>query len=452
MIERLVKCLSAFIFLVIAFFIGLNAENIPAVKSLFNYLSSGQRAAYEALNFKPNIDANIKVWFDIKEEAHDDLILITHNFRSNPAVILVNHNGEIVHSWNSPKDITNPDTFKNVGSNLEIQDSFQTVTDAHILANGDLIGSQIVLEFASLRGQKLFRMDKNSNVIWQINDNFHHDIFIAENEDIYALTSTLIPEFPLVDFSHNQPNIMFLSDYINVISSDGKTLNKYSIIEGFINSEYSYILPMAELNLEQQTFTLNNGTTVYDLIHTNYVQYISAKLAASNPLFEAGDLLLSMRGVSAIAIYRPSEEKIVWANRGPWNHQHYVRLQEDGRIYLYDNDGGSKITDNNEVKKVSRVIAYDPLTTQAEIIYYNPESKSSYSLYRGYYQALDNGGYIINVPDKGKIIQINKNKEIVWELRTVEDRQMETIPYGKKLSSTKIYKKEYLKPLLNNKK
>jgi hypothetical protein len=449
LIDTIAKFFTNLIILFLVFTFGLYAERIPAIKSFSKYIASGQASFKEAIHFTPNIDGNMKVWFDKKEETHDGLILLTYHFRENPAVVLVDRDGSLVHSWNFSKEITNFDILEKDTIPFNINNSYQSVEDAHLLANGDLIASQTILELENYRGQRLVRIDKDSNVLWQINDNFHHDIFLDKNQNIYSLTSAIITDFPVIDFTTDDANIKFLDDIINVTSPDGKMLAQYSVTEGFANSEYSYFISMFDLNLPHQTFLIKDNIKIYDILHTNHVQHISAELAANNDLFEDGDLLISMRGINAIAIYRPREEKIVWASRGPWQHQHYVRLREDGRIYLYDNSGGNKVVDEG-TQKDSRILAYDTNTQETEIIYYNPNHYYSTSFWRGYYHELDKGGYIINSPATGRVIQINKDKEVVWELRTIADREVAYTPFNKKITSTKFYKKNYLKSFLDN--
>ena len=77
------------------------------------------------------------------------------------------------------------------------------------------------------------------------------------------------------------------------------------------------------------------GTDVYndDPTHLNDIEPV----LADGPYWKKGDLFLSLRNVSAIMLYRPSTDEIVWMKRGPWMSQHDVDILDDHRIGIYDN-------------------------------------------------------------------------------------------------------------------
>jgi len=49
---------------------------------------------------------------------------------------------------------------------------------------------------------------------------------------------------------------------------------------------------------------------------------------------------LSLRNLSMILLYRPSEEKVIWYRRGPWLHQHDVDVISNHEISVFDNNLG----------------------------------------------------------------------------------------------------------------
>ena len=64
------------------------------------------------------------------------------------------------------------------------------------------------------------------------------------------------------------------------------------------------------------------------------------------------------------------------------------------------------------------------------------------SYLRGYYTKLADGSFIISSPERGRVVQAYENGNIIWELRTIEDREKISIPYTKRLSSVKYYEKD----------
>ena len=75
------------------------------------------------------------------------------------------------------------------------------------------------------------------------------------------------------------------------------------------------------------------GMYNHDPIHLNDIEPV----LADGPYWKKGDLFLSLRNVSAVMLYRPSTDEIVWIKRGPWIAQHDVDILDDHRIGIYDN-------------------------------------------------------------------------------------------------------------------
>lgn len=70
-----------------------------------------------------------------------------------------------------------------------------------------------------------------------------------------------------------------------------------------------------------------------DPFHLNDVEPVLADGLA----WRRGDLFLSFRHLSLVALYRPSTDKVLWWRSGPWNKQHDVNILDDHRISIFDN-------------------------------------------------------------------------------------------------------------------
>lgn len=73
---------------------------------------------------------------------------------------------------------------------------------------------------------------------------------------------------------------------------------------------------------------------VQDPFHLNDIQ----PAMADGRFWKKGDLFLSLRNLSLIALYRPSTGKILWWKIGPWRFQHDVSILDDHRITVFDNN------------------------------------------------------------------------------------------------------------------
>ena len=112
----------------------------------------------------------------------------------------------------------------------------------------------------------------------------------------------------------------FRDDGVVVLSPQGKLIHSVGLTELFsINNLLGIIYASG---LETDPFHLNS---VYP-----------AKSNFGN--VQKGDLLLSLRHQSMLLIYRPSTLKIIWYKVGPWINQHSAKFNDDGKIYLFNNN------------------------------------------------------------------------------------------------------------------
>lgn len=166
----------------------------------------------------------------------------------------------------------------------------------------------------------LVRADKCSNIIW-INDNlFHHSKEIDDDNNVYV---------PLTDNKDIESYNNLRQDSISVLSLKGKLLNKYNVIN-----------VLRDNNIEP--FAAYSGN---DPIHLNDIQ----PALKDTKYWKKGDLFLSIRSLSLVALYRPSNNKIIWHSFGPWIYQHDVDILNDKEILIFNNnlDSDKKLVNGN---------------------------------------------------------------------------------------------------------
>ena len=74
----------------------------------------------------------------------------------------------------------------------------------------------------------------------------------------------------------------------------------------------------------------------FDPFHFNKVDVLTDELAADYPMFEGGDLLVSLRQLNLVLVLRPSEERILWWRYGLTSRQHDATFI-DGAIEVFNN-------------------------------------------------------------------------------------------------------------------
>lgn len=169
----------------------------------------------------------------------------------------------------------------------------------------------------------IYRLDKNSQIKWKNDGDFHHSIELDVDNTIWVCGT--------INRKINGPSVhsYILDDGIFKLDlKSGKTIFKKSIYEILIQNNYQYIL-------------FNTGPNTEDLIHVNDIQ----PAFKTTKYWQKGDLLISMRNRSSVFLYRPSTNKIIWFKTGPWNFQHDCDFLNDTEIGVFGND----VTDFNGI-------------------------------------------------------------------------------------------------------
>ncbi len=305
------------------------------------------------------------------------------------AAHLIDMNGRVVHEWRRPySEIWNAqaEVKKPQPDNLILMDK------ARLLPNGDLLAIYAAAGDTPW-GYGMVKMDRDSNVIWSYLAHTHHDFDIAPDGRILALTNAFSSDIPEGMGKVDQP---YLEDFLVVLSPDGKELKKVSVTRALMQSRYKL------LSLAIPSYASG------DPLHTNSVQYITADQAKNFPFAKEGDVLLSFRDMSAVAVLSIERAEIVWAMRGPWLWQHDASLLPNGHITLFDNLGGFR--DDNS----ARVLEVDPKSGAVVWLYQGDESHPSHSPLRSSVETLPNGNALITESDGGRIFEVTREGEIVW--------------------------------------
>ena len=323
------------------------------------------------------------------EAAYDGFTLVT----TGQTARLLAMNGSVVHEWHVPYDeITAPDARMHP----DYGESRLYWRPARLFANGDLIA--IVDACGSTpEGLALIKIDRQSRLIWAYRAPVHHDFDIDEAGNIYVLGQQIRQQRPPQLWALDEP---MLDESLIVLSPDGEEIRQLSILDAFARSPYRDLV---------NRLARANMTRWGDYLHNNNVELVTAELAPAFPFLRAGQVILSLRQLDAIAALDLESEEIVWAMRGSWHRQHDPDLLANGDILLFDNRGdwarGAR----------SRVLQIDPETS--EIVWAWPSSKGGelWSSYRGEQQMLPNGNVLINEFVQGRLVEVTRGGDVVWE-------------------------------------
>ncbi|MGH6885589.1 MAG: arylsulfotransferase family protein, partial [Geminicoccales bacterium] len=183
-----------------------------------------------------------------------------------------------------------------------------------------------------------------------------------------------------------------------VLSPEGEELRKISLIHPVAASRYRHLLHTV------------SAYAVADPLHTNTVTLITDAAAANFAFGKAGQILLSFRELGAIGVLDLDREELVWATRGPWVGQHDPDILPNGNVLLFDNYGNFEKAEGR-----SRVIEFDPETLAIVWQYAGSPEWPLESAIRSDQQRLANGNTLITESSGGRILEVTRAGEIVWQ-------------------------------------
>jgi hypothetical protein len=273
-------------------------------------------------------------------------------------------------------------------------------------------------------GYGLARLDRDSRVVWTFSENVHHDVDVGEDGTIVTLTQRYVDPPPGAPKTNSK---RLLADYLVVLSPEGKKLKEIPVLEAFRDSPFAPLLSTVDRPISKGSppdaispvgFAVGDLQTLFalaplphdpyagDLLHVNSVKVLRQSRAARFPLFQAGDVLVSLRNLDVLAMLNLDSGRVVWAARGPWRRQHDPSFLDNGRLLVYDNLGSLAH---------SRVLEYDPGTQAVEWCYSGENGTSFHAFLRGTAQRLDNGNTLIVEPDEQRIFEVTPDRQRVWE-------------------------------------
>lgn len=161
----------------------------------------------------------------------------------------------------------------------------------------------------------LIKIDRNSKTVWTVNGIFHHAIDPDAEGNLWV-PSVIKPSQFLSGILRG-----FQDDALTEISPDGKVIYRRSVAQILTDNGY-------------RTLLLGVGAYEKDLLHLNEIQ----PALNNSKYWMKGDLLVSLRNRSTVFLYRPSTNKILWLQTGPWLNQHDARFVNDASISVFGND------------------------------------------------------------------------------------------------------------------
>ncbi len=241
----------------------------------------------------------------------------------------------------------------------------------------------------------LARVDACGRLRWMIDGIFHHSVERAADGSLYA-----VYRYPTSPMRGAGPG--FDDEAIAHVAPDGRLLGLDRIAD---------ILDRNALG-----GLWRSHPYVDDPFHLNEVRPV----LASGRFWRRGDLLLSLRNLSLVMLYRPATGRVLWSKVGPWSMQHDVAIVDDHRISLFDNHWRFAAPEG-EVDGVNRVPVFDFAT--GRISYPFAAALRGYAIdtrAQGRQQIMPNGDLLIEETERGRLLRIAPDGTLRWQYLNVD--------------------------------
>ncbi|OXG43997.1 PQQ enzyme repeat protein [Cryptococcus neoformans Bt120] len=291
-------------------------------------------------------------------------------------VFLIDNSGEVVHKWDLP---------------------YRVGRYARILPNGNLLVGMKDPEapapfpfFLKYGGGIYMELDPEGKVVNELRDPLgHHDCFYeGDGHFFYAGLEALSPEeqaaLPGGVPGTEAPDGKTYADTIREVK-DGKLVWEWKVSE----------------HLDPKIFPLQH---YYPREHWPLINAIY-------PLKD-GNILASLRSVSAVIIIEKATGKIIWhLDSTVVAQQHCANELPNGNILIFDN-GAFR---HRESFQWSRAIEVDRATKEIVWQWHAPTKETFYTPFMGSAQRLLNGNTLVCESAFGRVMEINTENKVCWE-------------------------------------
>ncbi|MGL4541911.1 MAG: arylsulfotransferase family protein, partial [Polymorphobacter sp.] len=203
----------------------------------------------------------------------------------------------------------------------------------------------------------IVKIDRAGKVMWKHWDNSHHWPAMGPDGKIYApylRTQAKVKHFADRAVETRCANKLDLEG-IGIYAPDGTLLKRIDLVEQIAKADYPGLL-----------YGLRDGC---DPVHLNSIDIASAAVAVAIPGVNAGDMLVSLRETSTVAILDKDDGHIKRIVSGRTAAQHSPKFLPDGTALVFDNQGGERVQAGDTVVGGTRIVRLNFVTGSSETIF-----------------------------------------------------------------------------------
>ncbi|WP_390913742.1 arylsulfotransferase family protein [Pseudosulfitobacter sp. SM2401] len=240
-------------------------------------------------------------------------------------------------------------------------------------------------------GQAIARVDACGATMWSVRGGFHHSITRSGDGGLWTWEG---------------------DDMVRLDEETGEKTFTLSLVRDVIPANDGEQRATFDIRTIEPNEADEGLMYLYDPFHPNDVEMLRPEMADAFPMFEAGDLLFSLRELNLVAVVDPKTGILRWSQHGPWLKQHDPDFHADGTITVFDNATG---TGRSLIRRV------DPQTGEMSTEFAGNEVLPFYTWRRGKHQYLPNGNLLLTNAEHGRVLEVGPEGRIVWTRDMVWD-------------------------------
>jgi hypothetical protein len=336
------------------------------------------------------------------EEMQPGLTLISSSWKESdgwdPELRLVDEKGRVVHKWRLDRE-----SIFQEGKTQRFAPSNTGVHGSCLLPDGDVV---LNLEYVGM-----VRLDACGEIRWTLAEGTHHSIMRAADGSFWVPGLSSERRSKSKHHPNGFPGLRGKEvwvDRVLRVSEEGKVLNEINVLDLLYKNELDrHVRKMlgGPLGKPQQ---IDDNIT-----HMNDVEPLPPSMADEYPLFEAGDLLVSLRNLNLLFVFDPKTRKVKWSSSTPFIYQHDPDYTGGGWIGVFDNNL-SLMKEEGMLDK-SRIVSIQVHTDSVEVLYPTQNAGPFFTKVAGKRQQLENGNMLLTEAMKGRVIEVGPSGQTVWE-------------------------------------
>ncbi|WP_193369826.1 arylsulfotransferase family protein [Pelagibius marinus] len=333
----------------------------------------------------------------------DDLVLLSGFFEGNNQLRLIRRDGGVVARW--------PVVYSELVSDTSYL-PWPPAGDWNVDIHGALIEPDGSVVF-NLEYSGLVKLNRCGKVLWTLPRMTHHSVEPSAGGGYWVPARRYWDENEATPYPPFQPPL--LEDTLLRVSQDGEVLKEIPLVQVLYDNGLEPLITATGHSLASW------GTWDGEILHVNKIQELPASIADDFPMFEAGDLAISIRESNLVLVMDPDDGEVKWWRVGPWLRQHDPEFKAGGTIVVFNNNVYKTAFQNSEeltpvtYTRGSTIVEIDPASGRYETIYGDAEGQKMLTVIRGKVELRPGGGLLITEFEGGRAFETDAEGKVVWE-------------------------------------